>query len=228
MKYIVLLLFIASFAQSKDMRAHQYSGVEIEYEDFSGKIKKLIIEREIDPKCMDIPISNDLMWEQRYASNKVPDACKATFVTSVGQIQAIKIHPEIETYGEMELMQFIKDMQSDDSMMLIDSRTEEWYDYRTIPGAINLPYVHITKPGFFADEYEESLEMLGIRHKKGSYNFDKAKTIALFCNGSWCSQSTIMINKLLELGYPPLKIKWYRGGMHDWLMLSMTSTRNRP
>jgi hypothetical protein len=38
--------------------------------------------------------------------------------------------------------------------------------------------------------------------------------------------SSTMIKNLLALGYPAEKMKWYRGGMHDWLTLSMTSTNN--
>lgn len=30
---------------------------------------------------------------------------------------------------------------------------------------------------------------------------------------------------MLDLGYPPEKIKWYRGGLNDWLGLSMTTTK---
>jgi len=34
-----------------------------------------------------------------------------------------------------------------------------------------------------------------------------------------------MIRTLLLIGYPPNKIKWYQGGMDDWLGMNMTSTR---
>ena len=39
------------------------------------------------------------------------------------------------------------------------------------------------------------------------YDFSKAKTLVLFCNGPWCSQSPDMIFALLEIGYPPEKLK---------------------
>ena len=79
----------------------------------------------------------------------------------------------------------------------------------------------------FPDEYKASLEKLGVMVREKSYDFSKVKTILLFCNGSWCSQSPKMIKALLALGYPPEKMKWYRGGMDDWLGLSMTTTRNK-
>ena len=57
-------------------------------------------------------------------------------------------------------------------------------------------------------------------------DFSKAKTLAIFCNGPWCSQSVAMIEALLEIGYPAEKISWYRGGMQTWLAAGMTSTRD--
>ena len=77
----------------------------------------------------------------------------------------------------------------------------------------------------FPEEFRQALARLGVLGTKKPYDFSHAKTILLFCNGAWCSQSPKMINSLLALGYPPEKIKWYRGGMDDWLGLSMTTTR---
>ena len=74
--------------------------------------------------------------------------------------------------------------------------------------------------------FEFALKFLGVtKDHDGEYNFDKAKTLLLFCNGPWCSQSPTMIHALMEIGYPTEKLKWYRGGMQDWLGAGMTSTR---
>ena len=44
-----------------------------------------------------------------------------------------------------------------------------------------------------------------------------------FCNGSWCPISTKAIEYLVSIGYPAeKKIMWYRGGMAEWTVLSMT------
>jgi rhodanese-related sulfurtransferase len=34
-----------------------------------------------------------------------------------------------------------------------------------------------------------------------------------------------MVKALLVIGYPPKKMKWYRGGMQSWLGAGLTSTR---
>jgi rhodanese-related sulfurtransferase len=73
---------------------------------------------------------------------------------------------------------------------------------------------------------EYALKHMGVStHEDGDYEFDNAKTLALFCNGPWCTQSPTMIYALLDIGYPPEKIKWYRGGIQTWLGAGMTSTR---
>ena len=64
---------------------------------------------------------------------------------------------------------------------------------------------------------------MGVKEREGRYDFSQAKILVLFCNGAWCSQSVTMITDLMKLGYPAEKLKWYRGGMHDWLSLSMTT-----
>jgi rhodanese-related sulfurtransferase len=137
------------------------------------------------------------------------------------------LHEDITTYGELEVLAFMKHMQTDDSLMLIDSRKQEWYDYRTIPGAVNMPFHHFKERESFEFEFEHALRALGVViHEDETLDFTKAKTITIFCNGPWCSQSVAMIEVLLEIGYPPEKINWYRGGMQTWLTAGMTCTRD--
>jgi len=228
MKYFTLFIAILfSPLVAENLKVYQYTGVHTQHTDRNGKEKKIHIEREIDPKCLDLPVTNQMIWEGAYADAAVPEACKAMFVTTVGQIQPMKLHPEVETYGEMEVMKFIKHMQERDDMLLIDTRMENWYHYRTIPGAVNISHLDISKAALFPKAFQKALKTLGVTRKNGIYDFSHAKTIVLFCNGAWCSQSPQMIKYLIKLGYPPKKIKWYRGGMHSWLTLGMTSTRGK-
>ena len=201
-------------------------GVETDHIHHTGEKQRITIKREIDPECKKIHISNDVFWKDKYASSKVPKACKSTFITSAGKvIFPMKLHKDVETYGEIEVISYIKEMQNDKSKLFIDTRDEEWYGYRTIPGADNIHYIYMTMPKVFEEEYAASLLKFGIVRKENTLDFSNAKTLLLFCNGAWCSQSPKMVKALLGLGYPPEKIKWYRGGMDDWLGLSMTTTR---
>jgi rhodanese-related sulfurtransferase len=118
-------------------------------------------------------------------------------------------------------------MQTDKNLLLIDSRLKKWYDYRTIPGAINMPFIYFKEPVNYEFYFEYALKHLGVKmdDEESDFDFINAKTLLLFCNGPWCTQSPDMIYALLEIGYPAEKLKWYRGGMQDWLGAGMTSTR---
>ena len=55
-----------------------------------------------------------------------------------------------------------------------------------------------------------------------AWDFSQAKTLVMFCNGIWCPQSPAAIRRLLAMGYPAAKIKYYRGGMQNWFALGLT------
>jgi rhodanese-related sulfurtransferase len=204
----------------------EYEGIPIKVSSADGKPLTIIVKRDIAQECQKLPINNDMVWTGNYANEKVPKACKSTYVHTTGKLLPMQIDEDVETYGELEVLAFMKEMQSNTHLILVDGRKEEWYAYRTIPGAINLPFHHFKEREAFEFEFEHDLQHLSVTlSKKGEYDFSEAKGIVVFCNGPWCSQSVAMIEALLTLGYPAEKIKWYRGGMQDWLSAGMTSTR---
>jgi rhodanese-related sulfurtransferase len=224
-KAIPVLFVICSFIYAEQTN-FQSQGVSVQMVDERGHIKHIVVKRDIPDVCKKVPINNTMVWTGNYANPKVPEACKSTYVHTTGSLLPMHLHEEIDTYGELEILAFIKHMQKDDSMLLIDGRKQEWYDYRTIPGAINLPFHHFKERTSFEFEFEHALRILGVKiHEDESLDFSKAKTIAIFCNGPWCSQSVAMIKALLEIGYPAEKMKWYRGGIQTWLAAGMTTTR---
>ncbi len=200
-------------------------GVDVKVIGKDGKPQEVVVIRDIDEKCEDVKFSPQTVWGEGYASKDVPKPCKVTIVSTIGKISPIKIAKDVETYGELEVLKFLEDMQKDKNKLFIDSRTSNWYEQRTIPGAINIPYTIFVKGT--EEELEDALQKLGVKKGKSGYDFSNAKEILLFCNGPWCGQSPISIKRLLKLGYPPKKIKWYRGGMHSWLSLSLTTTKER-
>lgn len=203
----------------------QSDSVEVSILTPEGKSQTISVGRDLDRRCKELLLANHTFWSGNFADNNVPDVCKATFVTTYGQLSPMKIHDDVETYGELEVLEFIEEMQEDEEMLLIDTRKPLWFDYRTIPTAINISFEHILHPQKFAKEFIQALKMMGVHKDKNSFNFKQAKTVVFFCNASWCGQSPAVINSLIALGYPPQKIKWYRGGMASWLGLNMTATR---
>lgn len=221
--FIPLLCFSMGLA---DKLGFEQVGVSVKMVSPKGKVSTVTVKREIDATCKKLPITNAMVWTGDYAHEKVPKACKSTYVHTTGKLLPMQLHEEVSTYGELEVLAFMKHMQKDDDLLLVDGRKQVWFDYRTIPGAINLPFHHFKEREAFEFEFEHALHILGVViNEDESFDFSKAKTITIFCNGPWCSQSVAMIEALIEIGYPADKLNWYRGGMQTWLAAGMTSTR---
>src|SRR5574344_1373665 len=164
----------------------QSSGVEVTLENG----KKATIKREAKPKeCETVAFDpKDVFGGVHEAASTVNENCKRSFVTYFGKIAPIKASDKIETYGELEVLEFIERSKTDKNLLLIDSRTENWYNHESIATAINVPYVY-TKKSQYPDEFAEALETFGVVEKNEKYNFTNEKTLLMFCNGIWCEQS---------------------------------------
>ena len=221
---VVLSLFTFACADKNAVMIHAHS-IDISYTLEDGKVKKTTIARDSDLRCRKIPFNAREYWDGSYASRDVAEYCKKTFITAAGKLSPMKIHKDIETFGELEVLEFLEEMQNDKEMLFVDSRKTQWFESLTIPSAINIPFIYFTEREKWIKEKKEALKRFGVQGDKTPYDFSKAKTILFFCNGVWCRQSPQMIEALLELGYPPEKMKWYRGGIQSWLSVGMTSTR---
>ena len=143
-------------------------------------------------------------------------------------IQPSTLAPGVETIGEIELLEYLRRIvEGDESVLVIDSRTSDWVAKGTIPGAINIPWTSLD-PARGADPIsigEILEERLKAQNLEGLWNFSRAKTLVLFCNGMWCGETPNNIKNLLSFGYPAHKLKWYRGGMQDWEILGLTTAK---
>lgn len=140
-------------------------------------------------------------------------------------IRPMVLAPGIETIGELEMLDYLGASQEVGSdILVIDSRTPDWVAKGTIPGSTNIPWTllkedtsdPLTIAGILTDRF-------GASFSDDLWDYSKAKTLVMFCNGMWCGQSPRNIMTLLKFGYPAHKIKWYRGGMQDWEVLGLTT-----
>jgi rhodanese-related sulfurtransferase len=170
--------------------------------------KPVTIRREQDPAAT-------IRAEYAVTARKCPPYC----------IQPMHLAPGVETLGELEVLDYLKRIRDGESRLLVvDSRTPDWYAKGTIPGAINIPYAQ--------DDAGQATDLPGLRKtmmqsfgvvKSGEeLEFYNAATLVIFCNGPWCGQTPNFIRTLIELGYPDSILKWYRGGMQDWCSLGLT------
>jgi len=224
-KLLKFFLIVSTFsiASSKSL---ENTGIMVTVKTADKQQKHYEVKRNIPAECKKVPITNEMLWTGNFANKSVPEACKSTYVHTKGRLLAMQLDEDLETYGELEVLISLREMQTNKDILLIDSRLEKWFEYRTIPGAINIPFIYFKHRDRYEFHFEYALKHLGVFvEKDGEFDFDDAKTLILFCNGPWCTQSPSMIFALLKIGYPAEKLKWYRGGMQDWLGAGMTSTR---
>jgi rhodanese-related sulfurtransferase len=143
---------------------------------------------------------NEVTGEWARTSRPCPEFC----------IQPITPAEGVSTIGELELI----DLLQDPDAVVVDSRTPDWFEGGTIPGAINIPYTYVL----------DELGRLGCEPDFEGWDCAGAKRVALFCNGIWCGQSPTAIRNMLEAGFPADKISYYRGGMQVWRLLGLTVT----
>ena len=141
--------------------------------------------------------------------------------TNQGKIQPM--HPfaphAVETIGELEMIDYlVQKSKGDKSLLIIDSRTDSWVKRGTIPTSVNIPFTEFKDSARAAEIMENRFNV----EVSDVMDFSRAKTLVMFCNGNWCGQSPAAIRKLLDLGYPAAKIKYFRGGMQSWHALGLT------
>ncbi len=128
---------------------------------------------------------------------------------------------KVKTIGELELLKYIKQMQDEDSnMLLIDARTRDWYAGGSIPGSINLPFTMLKKNSRYLPKI---LKLLGAEKIGTKWDFSRVPKMIIYSNGIWDAQATEAIKSLISLGCPEDKILYYRGGMQNWYILGLTT-----
>jgi rhodanese-related sulfurtransferase len=118
-----------------------------------------------------------------------------------GVIQPLKLDAGIETVGELELLEHART-----GALLVDVRLSRYLDGGTIPGAVNIP----------------SSEIVERRNEAGD------AVVVIFCNGPQCPASGQAIAALLSVGWPAGSLRYYRGGIHDWVTLGLPLTATVP
>jgi rhodanese-related sulfurtransferase len=139
-------------------------------------------------------------------------------------VQPMTVAPGVETVGELELIDYLRGDRQALGVMVIDSRSPEWVERGTIPGAINIPYTRLDPEYARPEQIADTLQLeFGAVAADGLWDFSNVKTLVFFCNGPWCGQSPTNIKALLGFGYPAHKLKWYRGGLQAWEQFGLTT-----
>jgi rhodanese-related sulfurtransferase len=112
-----------------------------------------------------------------------------------GDIQPITLAPGVCTIGELDVIEHIEAQRP-----MVDSRKPPFHAEATIRGAVNIPH----------GEAVERIDEL-----------DPEVPTVFFCNGPQCTATPQAVRALLDAGYPPEAVLYYRGGIHDWMTLGL-------
>lgn len=203
MKKLLLLPFFASLLGAENVTVKITKDIPYVYTTDSGK--RIKVERIQD-------VNNRLTDDYTKTSRPCPPFC----------VQPTKIDPEIKNFEELELLSFMQHEVKDGTGVIIDARLKSWYELESIPSAINLPFpimLHATK-----SKAEQIFKLLGMTiDKDGTWNFSKAKTLAVYCNGVWCEQTKHFMTGILKYHYPKSKLRYYHSGFQGWKLLGLTT-----
>jgi rhodanese-related sulfurtransferase len=117
-------------------------------------------------------------------------------------VQPLELAQDVRTLGELELIRHLEQ-----GLPVVDTRLAEFHRDGTVPGARSIPH-------------EEIIERL--------HELDPTTPTVFFCNGPQCTATPDAVRRLLDAGFPPESILYYRGGMHDWLTLGYRSVPGTP
>jgi rhodanese-related sulfurtransferase len=133
----------------------------------------------------------DRMMVPRYAD----EAGYVVVDSTWGQIQPLLIAPGVETVAELDVIEHLQAGRP-----LVDTRHRAQHEQATIPGARGVPHEHIVAR---------------------AHELDRDEVTVLFCNGPQCKATPDAVQALLARGYPAERLRYYRGGVHDWMTLGL-------
>jgi len=162
-------------------------------------------------KSLEVTHENQKLLVKRYhkdSKHTCPPFC----------IQPIKIKG-ITTVGELEVLNFLKNLNNKEPKLLIDVRSNRAYKRNTIPSAINIPYNMIKDKSKYQ---KEVLKLLGGKNIGNKWRFKYPSTLLIFAESEEHEEAFKTIQTLLNLSYPHDKIFFYRSGIKSWHRLGLT------
>lgn len=112
-----------------------------------------------------------------------------------GLIQPHQLPGGVVTVGELEVLEHARA-----GGLLVDTRQPEHVEHGTLAGAV-------------AIRHQEIVDGLAALRPEGP--------VVLFCNGPQCGATPLAVAALLAAGWDPGRLRYYRGGIHDWVTLGL-------
>ncbi|MCF2905834.1 rhodanese-like domain-containing protein [Octadecabacter sp. CECT 8868] len=127
----------------------------------------------------------------------------------------------VATVGELEVLDFLENEVTDGRGLLLDTRGADAFSSSSILGAVNVPYATLGSDNRYRTDI--LLALGAVRTSNGALDFQNAMSLTLFSGGVWSSDARTAVSNLIESGYPPEKLFYYRGGLQAWMHVGLTT-----
>ncbi|KIN63187.1 Rhodanese-like protein [Sulfitobacter noctilucicola] len=134
-------------------------------------------------------------------------------------IAPMQAAPGVTTLGELEVMRFLSQDVAGGQGLMVDARVPQDRAKGFIPGSVNLPFSTLDSSNAFRSDI---LRAIGAREFDGLFNFSDARTLLVYDSGPTSDDAHRLISNLLDAGYPPEMLMYYRGGMQVWAALGFS------
>ena len=156
-------------------------------------------------------VTNPARFVDAFASGQA--ACGAPCIAPM------QVAPGVETLGETEVLDFLVTQVANNVALMVDARAPHHRAKGFSPGTVSLPHSTLEASNSFRDDI---LRALGAREFEGVYNFADARKLLVYDNGPSSNDAGLLVGHLLDAGYPPEMISYYRGGMQVWAVLGFS------
>ncbi|PVA06296.1 rhodanese-like domain-containing protein [Thalassorhabdomicrobium marinisediminis] len=141
-------------------------------------------------------------------------------------LQPLQVAPGVTTIAELELLTFLETTVSAGDGLLLDARDPADFAAASIPGAVNVPRATLSPDNRYRGDI---LRALGATPDgSGDLDFSTARTLAIYAAGPVSPDAPHTISDLLDAGYPPEKLLFYRGGLQAWQLAALTVQSSQP
>ena len=134
-------------------------------------------------------------------------------------IQPMVAADGVETYGPVEVVRFLQEDVAARTGLLLDVRLPAGFAAGHLPGALNIPGVTLAAENAYQ---RDILLALGARDAGGTLAFDVAPVLAIYAAGPAQDDAVRAVQALVAAGYPAQKLRFFRGGMQEWLQFGLT------
>lgn len=134
-------------------------------------------------------------------------------------IAPMQVAEGVQTLDETQVLEFLVTEVAANKGLMVDARMPEDRAKGFIPGTVSLPHATLDPENNYR---KDILRALGAREFDGVFNFTDARQLLVYDAGPGTNDAGVLVQHLLDEGYPPELIRYYRGGMQVWAVLGFS------